>query len=179
MTSATVELFVNHVTGSDSITTLGLSTLPATFQRGLEYANDVSAGVASNTTVSQTVTVTGTFPVDAGSNTIYLIGDFFGGPGSSVQISDIELTTIFVPTAYGPAGLSELNPLNNAAPDEVLANRIPPRGPMTPAEIAAEQADAAAFNHQRRDAEFREMQQRLADLERRLEEALENQSTTR
>ena len=164
--SATVELFVDHATGGVvSTTTLGLSTLPTTFQRGLEYANDVPAGVASNTSVWQTVTITGTFPANAGANTIYLVGDFSGGTGSSVQISDIELTTIFFPTAYGPAGLSELNPLNDGTPDDVLATQIAPRGPMTPAEIAAEQADAAAFNQQRILDELNTLRQRVAELE--------------
>lgn len=83
----------------------------------------------------------------AGTHTYYFLGREYAG---SITIFDAHLTLVYIPTAYGvvdPPLLGE----GDRRPDDVQ-----PRGGLTPAEIASEQAEAEAF--------------RLARIERELEE---------
>jgi len=177
---ATYEAFFNNGTGGGMNFNSAISDVPATFIDGIEYSEEIAPGTSADAQLGRTITVSGIFGVNAGPTSFYLVGDV--DSGTDVQIIDSEFSLIYIPTFYGTVTRSAPN---RGAPgfdtfrndEHIRAGQT--SAPLTPADIAAEQAEAAAFDQQRRDAEFRAMQQRLADLERRLEEALQSQSATR
>ena len=175
----TAETFTNHVTGTDSIFVYGLSDSPGQFSRGLEYADAFDGSIASDPNLENTVHVAAVFPVTQGSNAFFFNGDFSGIAAADIDIVDIEMIVVYLPTAYGSAGLLARDANTTQDGDNAAALQGFPRAGLTPQQIAAEQIATRNADQQRRDAEMQAMQQRLADLERRLEEALQSQSATR
>jgi hypothetical protein len=94
--------------------------------------------------------------------TVHLMGSESSGV---IEVEDVSLTLLYVPTAYGIA-----SPTLLAAGD---GEDVPARGPQTPAEISAEQAAARQSDVERLERELAAMRTehaaRLAEFESRLQ----------
>ncbi|MEO1535220.1 MAG: hypothetical protein AAFS11_06635 [Planctomycetota bacterium] len=124
---ATAEVELTQILGSRTRAIFGLSDTPTT--RGA--AQDIELATATALPIGDyayPVTVHGLFPVAAGSQTIYFQGDWqAGGP---VEIRDITLTLIYVPSLYGTAspsrgGFAGLMP-SAASPTQINAMATQP-----------------------------------------------------
>ncbi len=161
----TVEVFIDHVNGSQSNVELGLATAAGVFQDGLEYTFEYAADNPSDGVVGRIPTIHATFPVSAGTTTIHLNGRYTGG-GTGTDTSDIELTLIYIPTAYGATSRPAARPNPGNLDDQVFANQ--PGFIATAADIAAERAQSVAANEARILEELAAMRARMAELEAQL-----------
>jgi hypothetical protein len=105
------------------------------------------------------------FPVNAGNNTIYLSGT--KNNSNTCTVRDIQLTLVFIPTAYGTVELS--NAADPADFDPRWSDTQASRGPLTAGELAAERSESEQSYQQKLAAEMREMQARLVELQRAIE----------
>jgi hypothetical protein len=144
-----------HVLGVETHVEFGVSTEDASFPANQRLAFYLPATIASGMYISP-VTVQSFFYVDPGENTFYLLAHEQAG---DVWAGKIQLSIIYLPTSYGP--VSTGSPEAQGIPDEQTLSRPP----MTPQEIAAEQAEAEAFNAARIEQEMAEMRARLEALE--------------
>jgi len=105
------------------------------------------------------------FPVSAGNNTFYLSGT--KNTTTSCTVRDIQLNLVFIPTAYGTVQTANTFESGNAGPE--LQGGPAARGPLNVGELAAERAESEEFYRQQLAAEMREMQARLVEMEREME----------
>ncbi|MEM1183524.1 MAG: hypothetical protein AAGI53_00835 [Planctomycetota bacterium] len=147
---ATVEVRADHQTGSDTTVTFGLSQSPAAFQSGLEYSLEIEASVATDPNIFRALSLHGLFDVTPGTQTIYLNGSGTDSSNRTSDITDVQMTLVFIPTAYG--NVPRLPP-ELVGDDEMLV-AAGARGPITPGEIAAEREAAMAANLARMEAEM-------------------------
>ncbi|MFO0839540.1 MAG: hypothetical protein U1D55_13570 [Phycisphaerae bacterium] len=168
----TTEVRVTHVNNTTTATdaTLGVSATPSAFILGadtnLQYWQSMPTG---DNFVP--VTVHALIPVAAGANTIYFIGrrnstSVCSGPVCSGFLAqDIELTLVYLATAYG----TTQRPSAAASPEQEDPSTAPRAG-LTPQEIDAEQAAAREADAARMARELREAQRQIEELRARLEE---------
>ena len=116
-------------------------------------------GTQPNGSYNFPATVHNVFPVSAGPNTFYFLGDQ-NTTGVQWFILDRQLSCVFVPTAYGSASRS--------APDTGTDLNTASQRPMTPGDIAAERAASIAANDARIAAELDAMRARIEELEAHL-----------
>jgi hypothetical protein len=162
----TVEIFIDHVTGSQSNVTIGLATAPDVFQDGIEYTFEYAADNPSDSVVGRIPTIHATFPVSAGDTTIHLNGTYTGA-GTGTDTSDIELTLIYIPTAYG----STARPAGRFADAGNVNDQAYAAGPgiiATAADLEAERQVSIADNQARVLAELAAMRARMAEMEAEL-----------
>ena len=93
---ATGEVISIHVNGTSCSGQFGLSDNPDAFMSVQNLTQIPSA--APTGTYRVALAANNIFPVSAGSNTIYLLGLEISG---NLRASDLELSLLFVPTAYG------------------------------------------------------------------------------
>ncbi len=105
------------------------------------------------------------FPVNAGNNTFYLSGA--KNNSNTCTVRDIQLTLVFIPTAYGT--IQNLAAADPAEFDPSRTETRLTRGPLTAGEIAAERSESEQFYQQQLAAEMREMQARLVELQQAIE----------
>ena len=108
------------------------------------------------------VTVHGLFTVSAGANTFYFLGDETSG---SLQFSDIQLSIVYVPTAYGTVTPS----LTSGDGDGMSAAAL--------RFGASEPREAEAFHRARVEREMATMQAQVDELRRQLERVVSEQSS--
>ncbi len=102
------------------------------------------------------VSVQWLFPVSAGTNTFYFLGDLLGG---TWRVNSRNLTLAYFPTAYGTVSRTVAAPPSN--PEQRTAE---PGHALTEADIAAERAESEAFNNARIERELAEMEAKIAEL---------------
>ncbi|HYW68981.1 MAG TPA: hypothetical protein VE960_05195, partial [bacterium] len=147
---ASCQAQINHVYGSWNSIDIGVSDncmeLPATQTTALTVDSNLPTG-----TYSYPLTSHGLFEVSsAGTHTFcYLAYVFYG----TVHIGEPNLTLVFLPTAYG-----DVVPTMPGEPGAARDTDEEPRGPLTDAEVAAERAEAEAFNLARIERELAEIQ---------------------
>jgi len=167
----TVGVRINHTTGASSFAELGISDAAGTFPATQDdLLLDVSLNAASGF-YRHIVTVQGLFSVSAGASTFYLLGHETQG---DYTVFDRQLSLIFFPTAYGTV-TSTLAAAGSNPRDEVGMKIFG----LTAPEIAAEQAEAEAFNQARIEKELFEIQTQRVALEERikkLEEQISQES---
>lgn len=86
-----------HVYGTESYADIGVSDAPATFPRNQQLMLRIDDSVPSGS-YAFPVTAHGLFEVSNGSNTFYLLGEKWSGDFAA---GEIQLTCLFIPTAYG------------------------------------------------------------------------------
>lgn len=151
-----IDLFNNT-----TFTTLGLTenptVLPDNQDINVYLSNTIGNGLyvvpQSNTAL---------FPVNAGNNTIYLSGSKNNTTPCTVR--DIQLTLVFIPTAYGTIQTPNAG-VAGPEPKDAVATR----GPLTAGELAAERTESEEFNQLRLATEMRDMQARLVEMQREIE----------
>ena len=150
-----VDVAINHSTGSSSIATMGVSTTPTTLPAEQDFQMNLPPGAPTGTWDS-TIGAHGVFPVSAGLNTFYLNGR--ATTGGSATAFDINLTVLFFPTSYGvvdpPAPPSALSGNESAA-----TSHAPSAG-----DLAAERSRAETFNAARVQRELDEIRRELREL---------------
>jgi len=123
---------------------------------------DISIPAANPSGLYQlAVTPHGLFEVAPGSQTFYLLADEYSGDWT---IYDKQLTLVYFRTAYG-----DVSPTKSQGPS-IPDDQAPPVAALTPADIAAEQAQARAFDAARIDRELAAMRAELEALKRRVED---------
>ncbi|GEM_PF-3315009 len=161
---ATAEVQVGHINGTTSTTNFGISSNPTS----LSFNSDVELRIPSTAATGSydhPVTVHMLLPCSAGSNTFYFLADQ-NETSSNTSVIDVQFTTVFIPTAYGTAGLITENSMNNV-PDTYA----PVLAPMNVNDIASEREQALQANLARQQRELETMRQRVAEIERLLKNA--------
>jgi hypothetical protein len=101
------------------------------------------------------VTAHGLFAVNAGPNTFYFLGDETSG---SLQFSDIQLSIVYIPTAYGTVTSSLTGGFDGVG------------SPSTAQRFGADESrDAETFHRARVEREMAAMQAEMAELRQKLE----------
>jgi hypothetical protein len=154
-----VEAQVIHSTGLATTALFGISDAAGAFPATQDFNLTMPASAPTGTYVLP-VTVHGLFTVNAGLNTFYFLGDEGSG---SLQISDIQLSIVYVPTAYGTvtSSLTSGDGVSAAAP------RLG----------ASETREAEAFHRARVEREMAAMQTQVDELRRQLERVESEQSS--
>ena len=155
----TLQVNLQHSAGNFTGANFGVSDTSGVFPGNQDVAVQVP-NTAPSGAYASAATVHGTFAVNSGNNTFYLIGNEYSG---SAEVLDWQLSIIFIPTAYGTVQPTVLG----GGGDDASAPRMLP---MTAADIAAEQAQSLADDRARRDAEAAAYAERFAALEARIRE---------
>jgi len=163
---ASAEAAASHTNGVLSAAYFGVSDDAAVIPANQTVASAFPSGAASGI-YDFPVTVHGLFQVGAGSHTFYLLGAELGG---SYSIQDIQLTILFVPTAYGT-----VTPTLTAEIGDDHGRMSRPQG----TEVTTEQQTAARFDRDRVEGEMAAMRAQMAELRRRLDAVLAEQLATR
>jgi hypothetical protein len=157
----TAEIQVIHNNGLATTGLFGVSDAAGSIPTTQDVQLTMPAAAATGTYFVP-VTVHGLFQVIAGANTFYLLGDENSG---SLQFTDLQLSIVYVPTAYGT-----VTPSLTAGTDDVAV------GMGAPVSAAAEAREAEAFHRARVEREMAAMQAQVAELQQRLEQVVAEQA---
>ena len=107
------------------------------------------------------MTVHSLFEVSSsGTYTYYILGQEITG---NFEVTDMQLTLIYIPTAYGMV-------ISTATTsDNTPGGRTPERPVLTQADIAAERIESESFNRDRIEREIARMSEELEALKRKVE----------
>lgn len=94
---ATAQMVITHTNGTGSVANFGVSTTAGVFPANQDVGVQISTAIPTGVYVLP-VTVHGLFSTPGGSDTFYFLGDESGG---NFSVSDMQLTLIYFPTAYG------------------------------------------------------------------------------
>ena len=133
--------------GTNASAEIGLSEAPDSLGSGTtDWSFNLPSGLPSGL-YQQIGTGHAVFEIPAAGNYTY----YLNGRGTDGAIAfDVQLTVLYVPTAYGPV----VSNLENAS---VVDDPSDARGPLTPEEIEAEQEAARAWSEARRAQEIAEI----------------------
>lgn len=156
---------ITHVTGTGTSGAVGLSEDGLGFGTAQDLNVMIASGAASGS-YAIPAHVNAVFPAEEGvAKTIHIMASETSG---DIELEDISLTLLFVPTAYGIVGLSFTDPAPGEGESSVTA-----QGTQTPGEIEAERAESQRSNTERIERELAEiraqMEARLEALELRLD----------
>ncbi len=157
---ATAETSISHINGVNSRVNYGVSNQATTFPGNGDIELIIDDATPSGN-FDHPVTVHSMFNATEGSNTYYFLGlkTFTGG---SASVLDIQLSAIFIPTAYG--SLARDNQVS--IPDE----QLPARPSLSEYEILSEQDAAIIADNERQQRELDEMRALMSDMKRQLEQ---------
>lgn len=169
---ATCEASRSHVNGTTSSATFGVSDSPSSMPTYQDFDWVISSGAPLGT-YDIPVSVHGLFEVSsAGTYTYYfLIRNF---TTTTYTINDVQFTLAYFPTAYGV-----VTPTLEGYPTPDNDNRMPRSAPISPRDIAIEQAQAVQFHQARLERELAEMQAQLAQMRAQLDAVLAQQAAAR
>ncbi|HPF35498.1 MAG TPA: hypothetical protein P5571_12140 [Candidatus Krumholzibacteria bacterium] len=158
--TASYEVDVNHTSGTTSFSTIGVSSATGTLPDNQDHSFYLPSGAASGTYLSP-ASAMGVFPVTAGSSTFYLNGRK-NTASVDIQVWDVQLTVLFVPTAYGTVTGTGLG---TALAGTDQDNDAPGVDGPSMADLAAERAESEQVVRDRVAAELAAMRDRIAELE--------------
>jgi hypothetical protein len=168
------------VTGTATNCNYGVSAASNSLPTDQDVQTQLASPIPSGT-YDFSASAHGLFAVDsAGTFTYYFNANrSTGGAGGSATMFDLQLTLVYSPTAYGPTvpNLPDGNSLTDGGLAEDNAGEVSP--PLTDAEIAAEQAEAAAFHQARLEQELAQMQAQMAEMQAHLEQIEREQGLAR
>lgn len=152
---ATVNVWFNHTNGTSSHGWFGVSDNSGAFPDGQDGSVLLPSDLPTGW-YDQSVAASGLFSVtSAGTHTYYVLGKETSG---NVAVDDVQLTLIYLPTAYGTvdttAAVAGAQVENDRVQSTVLA-------PLTAAEIETEQQASQAFNAARMQEELDAMRAEL------------------
>lgn len=159
------DLEVYHTAGTDSAYVYGVSSSSASLPADQDMMTRIKGGLTAGT-YNFAASSHGLFSVaGAGSYTYYFLGYEFSG--GSARMFDIQMTLLYVPTAYGTVE-SNLPPPGGSG-DPELQGREPGSPGITPEEIEAEQQLEVENHHRRVLAELEAAEAQIAALRAKLE----------
>jgi len=150
----TTQPMIFHSSGTDSSLDVGVSDSDSSLPENQDLQVRLDRGLASGT-YSVPATAHGLFEVSAGSNTFYMLARENSG---NVEMYDIQLTVIYIPSAYGTVSPT----LAFGRNDGDIASS--PAAPISAADIAAEQAESGAANDARIERELAEIRAEIEAL---------------
>lgn len=153
----TCQATTSHTAGTTTQINFGVSDTASSLPSNQDVSLALSSSLPSGIYILP-VTVHGMFSVAAGINTFYLLGDEFVG---DCTVFDIQFSLLYVPTAYGL-----VSPTLRGGGD-VPDYLAPVRGGLSPREVHAEQAEAAAFDQRRVMEEIAMLRKEVARLRAR------------
>ena len=156
----TVQTAMTHTNGVLSSVDIAVSDDSAVIPPNQDVAFTLPNGAPSGT-YHVPVTVQGLFEVTQGSHTFYLLGEEYSATTASCM--DAQLSLLFVPTGYGTVTPTLASGVN--VPDDRARTTS-----VTSADIAAERSRSIADNEARIERELREMRERIAELERSIQD---------
>ena len=158
---ATCQARTNHVNAYTSSANFGVSTSSSGFPSAQDVLFYITSGMPSGL-FDRPLTVHGLFPVSAGTNTFYFLGQEIN---NDFTVWDVSLTAIFIPSAYGT--VDDPGAVAAVATEEpsVSQSKV-----ITPQDIAAERVESERLNDERIRRELDEMRAKIEELERELEE---------
>jgi len=156
-----VEAQAIHNNGLTTNALFGVSDAVGVLPGTQDFNLTIPSGAPTGTYVLP-VTVHGLFTVNAGPNTFYLLGDETSG---SLQFSDVQLSIVYFPTAYGT-----VTPSLTSGDGDGMSAAAPRFG-------AAESREAEAFHRARVDREMAAMQAQMDELRRKLEQVESEQTS--
>lgn len=165
--TATSQLNLNHVTGTTSQVTAGISTVAGVFPVTQDVSMGVPSGAASGFYFLPGAT-TAAFSVPVGATTFFYLAQENSG---NCSVNDPTMTLTYSPTSYGV--VSPPGPLEAHSPLDDLAKSGPS---MSPSDILTEQREAEAFSLARVRRELEAIQAQTEALKRQLEQSLQAQA---
>lgn len=152
---------ITHTSGTATSGAVGLSDVATSFGVAQDVNVQISSSAASGT-YAIPVHVNGVFAVSGGTvRTIHIVATEVAG---DIELEDLSLTILYVPTAYGTVTETLIPPVG-------IEDRRSVRGPQSPAEIDAERSDSERANLERIEREMTEMQSRLEALRKQVTRA--------
>lgn len=154
---ATAQVRMDHYNGTPSQANFGVSDVSGSLPTNQDVVFTLASSLPSGI-YQFPVTVQSIFPHSAGTETYYFIGEELDGDFS---VFDMQLSVLFVPTAYGTVGFADANMPN--VPDAQAATISGP----TDGEIAMQRAEAERLDAERIEREIAEIREQLAELKAR------------
>jgi hypothetical protein len=151
---------IHHSNGSWSGANFGVSDVSTSFPSNQDVPIAIGP-VAPSATYDIPASPHGLFSVgSAGTYTFYLLGQRFYT--DNVYANDIQLTLVYIPTAYGTVTPTL------ASATGVTADKTRPRHSLTQAEIEAEKLDSQAANQARIERELVRMREEIEAMKEEL-----------
>lgn len=151
---------IAHTSGTGTSGAVGLSDDGLNFGTAQDM-NVIISGNAPGGAYAIPAHVSAVFPATAGvAKTIHLMASEASG---DIQLEDLSLTLLYVPTAYGTVTSSFADGRSGQG-DSGGA----PRGALTSGEIEAERVESQRWNAKRIEREFAEMRAQMEELEHRV-----------
>ncbi|MEM1183523.1 MAG: hypothetical protein AAGI53_00830 [Planctomycetota bacterium] len=151
---ATAQLFIDHVTGSDTAVNVAVALSPDTTSVANRARIEIESSVGTDLSLSRSVTTHNVYDATANTPLTVYLNAGATGAGTGTDVGDSQLTLIFVPTSYGtvsrvPGDAGRGVPLDNES------------GPLVPApteaDLAAERGASIDVNVARMEAEIAAM----------------------
>lgn len=153
--------YTYHNSGVASNAHFGVSNVPDALSANQQLWIGIASTMPSNF-YNGGYTPHGLFPVSAGANTFYTLGR--KSTTDPVFVTNVQMTLVYFPTAYGVVAPSVANEAAASSPaDRFAAGEQRPGA--SPADIAAEQREAAAQQGDRVQRELSELRDRVRALE--------------
>ena len=153
---ASCQFGVSHVNGTLSSGFCGVSDNASSLPVNQDVALRLQAAMPTGT-YAFPATVHGLFQVSAGSKTFYLLGQ--EGSGAQFTADDVQLTAIYLPTAYGTVTPTIV------AGGGGESDATPVRAGLTATEIATDREASLTVNRTRIENELAQMKARMQQLE--------------
>jgi hypothetical protein len=161
----TCQPIVSHVTGTTTSANFGVSTSSVTWpvnqDIGIQLPSALPTGLYNWPVTAQTV-----FTLSAGVNTVYFLADqgTIGATGS-INVWDMQLSLIYIPTSYGTVSALA----GTALPDDITT-------PVTSetADLEAERLESVESNNARIAHELAAMKAELETVKKQLEQGNRN-----
>lgn len=120
----TAGLYIDHIAGSTDFVKLAVSNVDGVISNDQDFLQSVDDAfpASGNRFV---VSVHGLFPVSAGLNSFYFLGNKTAGSGTA-SVYDMQLTAVFIPTWYGstPPATQAISDTLKLQIDALVANRV-------------------------------------------------------
>lgn len=162
---ASAELSIAHDAGISSSVNVGVSASSVAFSNSNTDLETRIPSTAATGTYDFTVTSHAIFSASEGSNTFYFLGDLNNAAPVSAGVLDQQLSAIFIPTAYGTAGLQSNALSGQNIPDDFT----PISAPMNQFDILAEQNASLQADNARQQRELDEMRAQVELIKRELQ----------
>jgi hypothetical protein len=153
---ASCQFGVSHVNGTLSSGFCGVSDNVSSLPVNQDVALRLQAAMPTGT-YAFPATFHGLFQVSAGSNTFYLLGQ--EGSGAQFTAEDIQLTAVYLPTAYGTVTPTIV--AGGGGESDVT----PVRAGLTASEVATDREASLRANRTRIENELAQMKARMQQLE--------------
>lgn len=117
-------LYIAHAAGSTDFVKLAVSSVDGVISNDQDFLESVDDAFPASGNRFVT-TVHGLFPVSAGINTFYFLGNKTAGSGTA-YVYDIQLTAVFIPTWYGstPPATQAITDTLKQQIDALVASRV-------------------------------------------------------